>query len=304
MVDIKPGDQISRFIFGPQIAKGGYGKVFKCTIEGNPKNQFVALKVCQNQHARSLENEKNILDELQNCGPYFPKKHDAACCASFYYIAMEYIPFSLSKVDIPHDKIMRPRKILFIALKTLECIQTLHEHNIIHRDIKPPNFLIRKDNSLCLIDFGLSTHYRINGKHIEEGYGGTVVGTAPYQSIRSHRGYVSSRRDDMESWIYLLLFLFKRGDDNSELWENCEDSEMPIRKSQIAKRELNNIQPLDNIYDKILQLGFKAQPNYDDYRKEIIDKMKSNRNREQQSDNDEQDIDLLETSQEGCCTIF
>lgn len=291
MIEISPGDQISHFIFGKRIAKGGYGRVYKCHIEGNPKNQFVALKVSPNASAKTLENEKNILDEIQDCGPYFPKKHDAACCNSFYYIAMEYISFSLEKVVIPHDEESRKQKIIYIALRTLDCIQKLHEKNIIHRDIKPPNFLIRKDNTLCLIDFGLSVHYRVNGRHIKDGYDGTIVGTAKFQSIRSHKGDVSSRRDDMESWIYLLLFLYQRGDPSIELWGNYEESEMTDRKEPMAKRALCKIQPLDNIYEKIRKLGFTTQPNYDDYRKQLTDCQT------------EKDIDLLEVSQDGCCNI-
>ena len=301
MTNIGKGDQISHFIFGDLIAKGGYGRVYKCTIEGNPKNQIYALKVVPNSRSKSLENEKNILDELKNSGNYFPKKYDAACCASFYYIAMEYISFSLDKVTIPQDKTANI-KVLSIALKTLECIKVLHEHDIIHRDIKPANFLIRKDNTMCLIDFGLSTHYRVNGKHIDEGYGGSVVGTALYQSIRSHRGEISSRRDDMESWIYLLLFLFKRSDTNSELWENCEDSEMPIKKDKMARFELNKIPPLGQIYENIRSLPFKTPPNYNDYREQILNEIKNSAKNEDEVNN-MIETDLLDNGQEGCCTI-
>lgn len=106
--------------------------------------------------------------------------------------------FSLNKITITCTKNDCLLKIYYVSLKTLECINSLHDHGIVHRDIKPENFLIRENRSMGLIDFGLSIHYRIKGRHIDDGFG-EVAGTPLYQSVISHGGHTCSRRDDMES---------------------------------------------------------------------------------------------------------
>lgn len=185
---------------------------------------------------------------------------------------MEYIPFSLNKITITGTKNDCLLKIYYVSLKTLEWINSLHDHGIVHRDIKPENFLIRENRSICLIDFGLSIHYRINGRHIDGGIG-EVDGTPLYQSARSHGGHTCSQRDDMESWIYSILFLYKRYDTDLELWENLGESEVPHAKRQIAKRQLPRIPPFDDIFDNVCLLDFKSQPDYDDYKSKIVEKI-------------------------------
>ncbi len=70
-------------------------------------------------------------------------------------------------------------------------IETLHEKNILHRDIKPQNFVIglgEKQDLIYIIDFGLAKFYIRNGKHIPYIDNKGMVGTARYVSIRTHEG--------------------------------------------------------------------------------------------------------------------
>ena len=77
----------------------------------------------------------------------------------------------------------------------------------------------------------------------------------------------------MESWIYSILFLYKRYDTDLELWENLGESEVPHAKRQIAKRQLPRIPPFDDIFDNVCLLDFKSQPDYDDYKSKIVEKI-------------------------------
>lgn len=70
----------------------------------------------------------------------------------------------------------------------------MHEERIIHRDIKPDNFLIGgtevNKNSVFIIDFGLAKCYRSStGDHIPFREGKNLTGTARYASISTHIGY-------------------------------------------------------------------------------------------------------------------
>lgn len=90
----------------------------------------------------------------------------------------------------------------------------MHSKNIIHRDIKPENFLVgvkKKEYQIYVIDFGLSKRYKDpkTGDHIPYLEGKSLTGTARYASLYTHLGIEQSRRDDMESIGYLLVYFFK-----------------------------------------------------------------------------------------------
>ncbi len=90
----------------------------------------------------------------------------------------------------------------------------MHSKDFIHRDIKPENFLVGgRDgpNTVYLIDFGLAALYRdsASGFHIPFNTHRSLVGTARYASVNTHLGVEQSRRDDLESIGYLLVYLMK-----------------------------------------------------------------------------------------------
>ena len=90
----------------------------------------------------------------------------------------------------------------------------MHSRCLIHRDIKPENFLLgmkKKNYLIYLIDFGLSKKYQDikTNQHIPYLTGKSLTGTARYASIYSHLGIEQSRRDDLESIGYTLVYLNK-----------------------------------------------------------------------------------------------
>ena len=107
------------------------------------------------------------------------------------------------------------KTVSIIGLEMLKRIQFVHEKNHIHRDIKPDNFMMginQNENSLYIIDFGLAKKYRSSTKkgHIPFKNHKNITGTARYCSVNTHRGYEQSRRDDLESIGFVLMY-FLRG---------------------------------------------------------------------------------------------
>ena len=85
---------------------------------------------------------------------------------------------------------------------------------MIHRDLKPDNFLIgtkKQQNMVYAIDFGLAKRYRDSktGTHIIYRDGKSLTGTARYASVNTHLGIEQSRRDDLESLGFIFMYFLK-----------------------------------------------------------------------------------------------
>lgn len=110
--------------------------------------------------------------------------------------------------------------VLMLADKMLTLLQKVHDAGFIHRDVKPDNFVIggggktgKSEDELFIIDFGLSKCY-LNPEtrtHIPWRTDKHLTGTARYASINNHKGCEQSRRDDLESVGYVLLYLLRGG---------------------------------------------------------------------------------------------
>ncbi|OHT14718.1 CK1 family protein kinase [Tritrichomonas foetus] len=305
--DPKRGDRIFKFVFEKKIGGGGFGSVYKCSLVDNPKKK-IALKIVSFKNISSVQNEKEIFDEVQKeKSQYFPRVYDVACCSLFIYIAMELLGSSLEllKDKKYKQKLCQETKkpfrhiCLLTSIKMLNCIEALHKCKIIHRDIKPSNFLMRKDNSssICLIDFGLAKFYMIDGSHIKEGWD-SEVGTVLYQSIAAHEKRTLSRKDDLYSWFYSFIeLLFGYLPWAKDKAFNADEIHLIKFQCEECDDDLCRGDPLlKDIHEKIKKMDFEAEPDY----KGIIELITDAIRNPTDPSNETNDDDVVE---DNCCNV-
>jgi serine/threonine protein kinase len=164
------------------------------------------------------------------------------------------------------------KTVLMLADQMLRIIQWVHAGGMLHRDIKPQNFLIGCGdfkNKVYLIDFGASVPYLDpkSRQHVSSTREQVLVGTINYMSINTAQGERQSRRDDIESLIYLLL-RFLQG---SLPWEGIKVKNKEERRKRVAEAKIqmsidtlceNVPHEFKQILEAIRRLNFDEKPRY------------------------------------------
>lgn len=131
------------------------------------------------------------------------------------------------------------KTVLMLADQMLRRVEYIHSKFLLHRDIKPDNFLMGTDvkaTQTFMIDLGLAKRYRDpkSGLHIGYRENKNLTGTARYASIYTHLGIEQSRRDDLESLGYVLLY-FCRG---SLPWQGLKAQTKKQKYDRISEKKL------------------------------------------------------------------
>lgn len=203
---------------------------------------------------------------------WFPKLIEYQQKPSFNFLVMQFLGANMEQLKRKQSGYLSIITVIMSAVQMIQDLENVHSIGYIHRDIKPENFVIGVDSfhqSIYLIDFGLSKKYLDEkGKHIPQLENKGLVGTARYTSINSHLGIEQSRRDDLESLGYVLVY-FALG---SLPWQNfqCDNRSEKFRKILETKVKV----PLDELCKDLprafrdylkyaRQLSFTASPDYE-----------------------------------------
>ena len=193
-----------------KLGQGSFGSIYQA--QSKCSNKYYAVKLEEMRQNQFVLEEESIFLSYLNC-PRIPKLKTFGYSGSLIILVMELLGDSLDKIfdKLPSRK-MSIRCVCNIAYQLLMIFEIIHNCNIIHRDIKPANVAIgfeEKSKFIYLLDFGLSKKYRSSKtkKHFPFVQGNKLIGNARYSSINALDGGTQSRRDDLESLGYLLLYL-------------------------------------------------------------------------------------------------
>ena len=204
---------LSKYKLLKKIGKGSFGNIYLC--RDIISNEFFAAKLENKEsHINILENEYKIMKNINiNKIPYV---REYASNNLYNILIMQLLGKSLEQIfeQILHKEKMSLHCICNIALQIIDILEQFHNKNYIHRDIKPSNFLFgnnSSNNKIYLIDFGLAKKYREdnNSKHYEMMQGKKLIGTARFASVNAMEALSQSRRDDLESFGYMLIYFLK-----------------------------------------------------------------------------------------------
>lgn len=154
-----------------------------------------------------------------------------------------------------------------LGQEILETLQGMHVKNVLYVDVKPENFMLNmgKENQVYCVDFGISDRYVTPmGNHKEYKESAVLVGTPAYLSVSCHNGGASSRRDDIESLLNVLIYLM-RGD---LPWQyTSSDAEGAKIKKSTSVKELCASLPSEwgKMLESIRACGFEDKPDYEFY---------------------------------------
>lgn len=191
-----------------KLGEGSFGMIYKSEGPNGP----VAIKVEKKRPNKRplLESESKIMTYLK--GPGIPKIYSFSIYNEYSIMIMQLLGKNLnSLLNKSPEKKLSLKTICMLGIEMIKILRNVHEKHIIHRDIKPDNFTMdfSEKNKLFLLDFGLAKQYRSSKtlEHYEMRKNKKLTGTARYASINALRGYDQSRRDDLESVGYVLIYL-------------------------------------------------------------------------------------------------
>lgn len=242
-----------------KIGEGSFGSIYKG--ENIRTNELVAIKVEPIiNDLKLLKNESKIYQYLiDNKG--FPNVKWFGKDSQNYYMVINLLGESLQSLK-ERNQTFSLKLVLQIGVQIINLLKMIHTKGIVHRDIKPDNFLLglnSKNKQIFLIDFGFCKTFLNNNKHIEMKKTNNLIGTNNFASVNAHEFNELSRRDDLESLGYMLIY-FYFGD---LPWKDYSNNEM----IKIMKNNILNVESIPkiilNYFEIIKELGFKEAPNYD-----------------------------------------
>ena len=239
-----PSVHISDFIVGGKyrlvrkIGSGSFGDIYLAINTTNGEEVAAKIESIKARHPQLLYEFK--LYKILQGGIGIPHIRWYGPERDYNVLVMDLLGPSLEDLFNFCSRRFTMKTVLMLATQMIGRIEFIHNKNYIHRDMKPDNFLMgigRQCNKLFLIDYGLARKFRDNRtrQHIAYREGKNLTGTSRYASINGHLGIEQSRRDDMESLGYVLMY-FNLG---SLPWQGLKAATKKQKYEKIGEKKMS-----------------------------------------------------------------
>lgn len=230
------GSFVGRYRLVVRLGKGGFGEVWQAF---DPElNRMVAVKLPRpdrlffDEMFRGFQEEARKVASLRS--PHLVAVYDVGRVQQSVFVVSELIDGETLGQRVKRERLDHSEAVR-IAAEVARGLQVAHQAGIVHRDIKPPNIMLRKDGSAAVTDFGLAI-----SEQDQAAEGGAVVGTIAYMSPEQARGEsdrVDGRSDIYSLGVVLFELLTRRlpfaAERRSDYWE------------QILNREVRSLRTVD-----------------------------------------------------------
>ncbi|XP_058750355.1 casein kinase 1-like protein 2 [Vicia villosa] len=227
----------NKFRLGRKIGSGSFGEIYLGTNIQTNEEVAVKLENAKTKHPQLLYESK--LYKLLQGGTGIPNAKWSGVEGEYNVLVMDLLGPSLEDLFNFCNRKLSLKTVLMLADQMINRVEFVHTKSFLHRDIKPDNFLMglgRRANQVYVIDFGLAKKFRdSNNQHIPYRENKNLTGTARYASMNTHLGIEQSRRDDLESLGYVLMY-FLRG---SLPWQGLKAGTKKQKYERISEKKVS-----------------------------------------------------------------
>ncbi|CAD8071373.1 unnamed protein product [Paramecium sonneborni] len=255
----------NKYIIKNQLSQGSFGVVYLAIHKVT--REEVAVKLEKGEH-ETLDREVYLLTKLQGIQG-ITKLYWFGAEQNYNVMVVELLGKDLGYYSRTYKQLSLKTGLQLLD-QLLSVFKSVHQRGIVHRDLKPENIMMGKQNTSVayLVDFGVSKSILDKGRHIPFKDKKSFIGTTRYASIAAHKGFEISRKDDLESMMYVIIYLIL----GKLPWQNLQNIGDKDRTMAVGEVKMNTtidvlckelpIQFAD--YLRYLKnLGFEDQPDYD-----------------------------------------
>ena len=252
---------INKYEVISKISNGEFGEVLKVKYNGN----FYAIKY----GARELiKYELSIYKQLKSCNN-ISTLYDVFEYNNNMYMVLDLYTMTLLDYKLRnYDNENYFERCIIIIKSLIIIIKTIHENNILHRDLKPTNICLDSNNKIYIIDFGIAKIYKHTNIHNSETKIKGLIGSINFSSLNVINLIEPSRRDDIESLFYNLLYLLL-SNENYKVYDGFNTyKKKDITSITYLMQHTLNIQNieysvLNRLFNYIRRLKYNQEPKYD-----------------------------------------